>query len=524
MTDSSEDIGTASIEDWDSFKKRKSEPPLSFEIDPLKSDLSAKQEYNKQSNIASCYSLNLNEREIDYLKSCDLTIKNKTNLEFLKEGKSKSFSRQVIYDSKINNQLIKVFVKIYNEELIYESIINNGLLVEELIYAYAIPYLLKYSSPHFVSFISRSTCRLESSEEKLKNLNLSQNQNEKIKEILQIDPENNFQLQNLFKYQSSQMKRTNINTIKNSNFDQNTQFNTNSSFRFVLTEGINTEEYLTFEKFSKTIRQDETDIILEAILFQLIWSLLCLHKLGINHNDLHFSNIFVKRLNSNEKKKIQYILDNQNFFEREDPVSIKIFDFDHGTWPSVLCNTIFVNRGEYSSFPEIQNERVGLQDFYKILFPFPSVYSKKQKLLDLCQYINLNISFESLDYFFTSPFLKNNQDEQKKAIQFFQDPTSVLNFFQNQLTERLQKYSILNPLSQKITSKWDVCSFISLFLRGFFESSLKKTNIDNQQNICQYRFPEIQNDTQFQSLLKSSQKEFQIRDPNGYKKFQQIHS
>ena len=74
-----------------------------------------------------------------------------------------------------------------------------------------------------------------------------------------------------------------------------------------------------------------------AMLFQVLYTLVCFERMGVRHNDLHLGNVHVAKLA--QRTPVNYFVDEDTFYRFDvSSAFVKIFDFERASMPSRLSN------------------------------------------------------------------------------------------------------------------------------------------------------------------------------------------
>jgi hypothetical protein len=84
----------------------------------------------------------------------------------------------------------------------------------------------------------------------------------------------------------------------------------------------------------------EWDFFWKPVLFQIMYTLACFWKVGLQHNDLHFGNIMIEE----GDYTLSYEVNTQTYFTFRTKFMVKIFDFDLATkFPTLYDDTFIRN-------------------------------------------------------------------------------------------------------------------------------------------------------------------------------------
>lgn len=437
---------------------------------------------------SSCFRFAIDlEKLKSILDFCDL----KNSFQFLKKEKNTELRQFDVEDftflTQTSNPLV-VRAVIYQLEPQ-----ENSFFIEEIIYSQVIPYLENHT-PHLVEYIGSKECRYQPSTNKN---SLAQNIPSMMYDFgskLKIDSE---LLQKMIHKIDLQKASTLRLFFTKSYTDRKNGFQNLKVFL----------EELKEMKFENTI--DEIEQVIDAIIFQVTWTILCWSYLGMNHNDLNFSNIYVKRLQPNEVQKIEYRSEKFRII-REDKIFVKIGGFRFATWPTVIVNKSFNIEDSLSVFDKAKNEKSSPVDLYsflsrlmEILENFPSVANETIKdskwmlfIRDFLNLSNFSLDEEFLNYvdLYKKKFHKNltsllsNQYLSNQYRLFKINPYSSISPFHS-----FKSYHQLLPFAYQVTTRWNVVSYIRLFLVSYFElTQNNKTKIDflsSQKSEEEQQFP-----------------------------------
>jgi hypothetical protein len=81
-----------------------------------------------------------------------------------------------------------------------------------------------------------------------------------------------------------------------------------------------------------------TPAIMKNLMFQLIWSLICMDQIGLRHNDLHLANILVRR-----NSEVKYFEIDGKYYELNQDIEIQIFDWDRASMDKTIYNSFLSN-------------------------------------------------------------------------------------------------------------------------------------------------------------------------------------
>jgi hypothetical protein len=85
------------------------------------------------------------------------------------------------------------------------------------------------------------------------------------------------------------------------------------------------------ENLHEWMRHNKLDDNFLSIMFQIMWTLEVFNRIGIRHNDIHFGNVWIDKLD--KPRYFIYFLDDETYFAVPVYHVVKIFDFDRaGIW------------------------------------------------------------------------------------------------------------------------------------------------------------------------------------------------
>lgn len=219
----------------------------------------------------------------------------------------------------------KVFLKIFTDTSMGKSdgILQNGLLVEAAIYFCGIAKLIPTCCPFFIKPIAYQECdgfvmRLKSLiATKDKSLQPLKTQAKKIIDRLDKD--------------LTKMASETVHTEKERSY-------------IVINEQF-LEEDVPMDEWLKTPRDLAS---YQAVYFEILWTLLCLEKVGIKHNDFHLQNIYIRTLENSRLFPFFFNFNNQaRTVYLETKLQVLIFDFDQSTIPGLTNNASVQRQAEF---------------------------------------------------------------------------------------------------------------------------------------------------------------------------------
>lgn len=388
-----------------------------------------------------------------------------------------------------------IFVKIYSEKYVQDKTKFTSLLVEELIHKYALPFIHQYLSPHFVEFIGSKRCLMNESF-------LDQS----------ID---------LFQIPSEYIS---FFKSKFGNVDKNI-------LRLLINEGLD-ESWISLEKFIDMEDEESTIEDYDSILFQILWSCLCLTNIDINHHDIHLNNIFIKKL---DKPLLMYYLfcEKEGGFQWKHRYMVKIIDFDQATWKNVVTNTIHFELSPFSVNQSTNNNKVGWDDIYRAATKWRAeVIDEKTE-----KWLNELFSFETKE-----EFLYLHSKDQKiwpkyynseiKNFDVIQSPISLNEFFQSfdrdeensiQVKQKIQQwlinivykdainYSFMTPYTKLKSENYSISKLFPVFLTNRFNQNFITKRPSIQDTICIYydQPPSKESRDELRDCMKKAQQEFE---------------
>jgi hypothetical protein len=133
--------------------------------------------------------------------------------------------------------------------------------------------------------------------------------------------------------------------------------------------GVNVEKYLQG-------RPPEADV--RAVLFQVLYTLVCFQQVGLRHNDLHFGNILVEAHKFSAPTYVNYFVSEDAFYRiNVAGAFVKIFDFERASLPTTLQNPS-------SGVPNTANYKYDLFSFLSRLMDVPAAPSALKRQLREC--------------------------------------------------------------------------------------------------------------------------------------------
>lgn len=222
------------------------------------------------------------------------------------DGSNTLILSQLIDIKKSKKEAFPIAIKIFREVDLAK---DNSNLVEVEIYENFIRKILKDKmSPNFIAPVGHVVCKTTILE--LLKLMKSDQEKYRLAEGLQIMIGTD-----LLKFDDVEYKvLQNLIQLTNQN-----------NLHFMIMEApLNSKKYHDF----LISKPNESDII--VTVFQILYSLEVLNRLGIRHNDLHFKNIFLETRSS--KKYYDYQVAGKHYYI---PIKyiVKIFDWDRATSP-----------------------------------------------------------------------------------------------------------------------------------------------------------------------------------------------
>lgn len=218
----------------------------------------------------------------------------------------------------------KVFLKIFNDQALKKQ--GNGLLVEAAIYFCAIAKLIPRSCPFFIQPLAYQEC--DGFLNRLAKKSGDPYDISDRKEIEQI----------LSRFDDGPMRIPKQDVPK---YRQNLHPLTERSY-IIINEQLNFNSAIlpydmTMHQWFQTAHSLES---YKAIFFQVFWTLLCMEKIGLRHNDLHTGNIFVRKFPQKMKYSfVFYYSGNFKIINLESEYMILVFDFDRGTLVGITDNS-----------------------------------------------------------------------------------------------------------------------------------------------------------------------------------------
>lgn len=250
------------------------------------------------------------------------------------DQRSSSYSGQILGTLKDK----KLFVKVFTSNVIEKT--YNNLLVEAAIYSCVVPLLLKKHTPFLLKFLAFQECdglfrRLKQELVYQSDLGLKTEINTlltRLEKIEGVSPDN--------------LQETNDKVLEKF-YDSGTR-----AYLLVL-EQIDSS---TTVKYEDWIMVQRTLNVYQSVWFQLVWTLLCFEKIGLRHNDLHWTNIYVQDLGETREEVFELKTKTKTFYFRV-PVRYKllIFDYDRSTIPGFIHNTILKDLAPFGFGGETPN-------------------------------------------------------------------------------------------------------------------------------------------------------------------------
>lgn len=388
-----------------------------------------------------------------------------------------------------------IFVKIYSEKNVQDKTKFTSLLVEEVIHQYALPFIHQYLSPHFIQFIGSKRCLFDVT---FSNSTIN---------LLQVPSEY-------------------VPFFKNK-FENGGDGNI---LRLLINEGLD-ESWMPLEKFIDMQDEESTVEDYDSILFQILWSCLCLTNIDINHHDIHFNNIFVKKL---DKPLLMYYLfcEKEGGFEWKHRYMVKIIDFDQATWKDVVNNTIHYEVSPFTVNQTSNNKKVGWDDIYRAATKWCAEITdeKTEKWLDQL------FSFDAKEEFLylhskDQKLWPKYYNKQTNDFEMIQSPISLDEFFQSfngqeenfmKIKQNIQEwlniiykdannYSFMTPYKKIRSENYSISKLFPVFLINRFDSNFFAKNPSIQKDSCVYydQPPSKESRYQLRESMKKAQQEFQ---------------
>lgn len=111
--------------------------------------------------------------------------------------------------------------------------------------------------------------------------------------------------------------------------------------------------------------------ILYHLFFQIFYSILCLHSIGIAHRDMHFENIFIIQSNNTA---IKYITNQGTFYVPTLGFEVRIYDFDQSYKSDIQTNNTWnkiskIILPDHTPYSSLARDKVNQYrcDIYKLL-------------------------------------------------------------------------------------------------------------------------------------------------------------
>lgn len=206
----------------------------------------------------------------------------------------------------------------------------------------------------------------------------------------------------------------------------------------------------------------------EAVKFQLLWTLTCFHRIGINLNELIFD---VLQYDTNGIRPVYYFIDENHCIIRKDKVFVKLKSFLKCTWPGIIINNSFttdINFRRKDQFLNQTNNNQTAFDLILLLEQFsPSINSlhNTQKKADILLTTKDTIIEESMSENYIDPPKVDRNIWTETTLNW--DTSKVMEFylFENFFRSDLQEedfakifnqgiypiFSLPNPLSDDIS-------------------------------------------------------------------------
>lgn len=378
---------------------------------------------------------------------------------------------------------INVFIKLYSTGIVPEE---TNLLVEETIAKYAIPPLVKENTPHIVNAYNILLC--------------NENVLQLTKDFSKDNSKDNLENDSKDTEKISQY----INFING----------TDGKSRSIVYEGL-IEGWVSLYDFLialKVFNNEDFLSYMMDVLFQILWTLLCLSSYGINHNDLHLGNILIKSIPVKEIQEIVYDTGQEKFI-RKDKVLIKIIDFDFATW----AKNQIVDQKTKSRFGPT-NTIVDNTKFSELGYdPFSYIYTQGVSFYDLHRIFSLLVSVDPRIKNIIGIYLDFIQSKQYSSDQSI--PQEILDFESNLGRDGNEPFvdykstgfiesGLLTPAAFKFFMSQDVTEYIKMILREKF--SPQKTYPSTSS--CVYTLPS-------EDQISKAQKEAKQYFLNTYSEF-----
>lgn len=259
------------------------------------------------------------------------------------------------------SEILKIpYNVVFKIMFVSNDIFNNSLLVEQQIYENVIDNLLNnYHTPHLTKFIGL---------------------------VKQCDTIK-------FKSQLSPLERVNFDKAVSVLKSKDKSLN---EINILITEK---SEGTTLKDYFNKLQSDD----LFKIIFQLLYTLRCFEKIGLSHNDLHSSNVFIDKLNK-PIERIYYISDDK-WVKFESYYDVKIYDFDRSSiyHPSINRNfTLDINPFYFKT--NQNNKYESRNDLSSIC----SIFAKYEKNNDVLTYLKSITSPEFYQSLIKRPYAHLN--------------------------------------------------------------------------------------------------------------------
>jgi len=254
------------------------------------------------------------------------------------KSKTSSVSSSVIISGSINQIEPNIVIKVTYRNV---RISMNSLAVEVAIYKNIITKLVNdRNTPNLMSYLGSYNC-----------YNLL-----KFK-VPELQAKFNNELNNIGRERKYSLDRSTLLFLERSN-------------------GVTFEEWIT--------KSTHTENELLSIIFQVMYTLLCFKYVGLQHNDLHFQNIFIEDMG--KERTLFYSRGSSEVVALKTRYLVKIFDFDRGSClhPAVPTNLEldFSYCKEYGTC-DISDPKFDSFQFIATLYQFYLINFSRQIQLDI---------------------------------------------------------------------------------------------------------------------------------------------
>lgn len=226
---------------------------------------------------------------------------------------SRSKSSQVLGLLKGKN----VFLKIFSQN----SITNNGPIVEGAIYVCAISKLIQKSCPFFIQPLAYQECD-----------GFINRLIKKYYDSNDLDPKDILE-SIINKIEGSRLANVSSSELQQTLLDIHPE---NERSYIIINEQLG-ETDVTLSTWLETPHSLES---YQAVYFEIFWTLLCMEKLGLRHNDLHTGNIYVRNLKEERVFPFRFKSNKKTYdVFLKTRYKVLIYDFDRSTIIGLTDNT-----------------------------------------------------------------------------------------------------------------------------------------------------------------------------------------